>query len=55
MLSVQENTDIADIIEILRPLVGVTKELNAQKYLAPSMVIPIILLLQKNIKEIEST
>jgi len=47
MISAQEIRDLLNIIEILWPLEGATKELSSQKYVTTSMVIPIVSILQK--------
>lgn len=52
-VSAKEVQDISDVIDILRPVEAATKELRAQKYLTTSMVIPMVSILQKNIKEFQ--
>lgn len=53
MVSAKEVQDISDVIDILRPVEAATKELCAQKYVTTSMVIPMVNILQKNIKEFQ--
>ncbi|XP_025408821.1 zinc finger BED domain-containing protein 4-like [Sipha flava] len=53
MVSAKEVHDISDVIDILRPVEAATKELCAQKYVTTSMVIPMVFILQKNVKEFQ--
>lgn len=49
--SAQDIQDISEVIEILRPLEGATKELSDRKYVTTSMVFPMVSILIKNISE----
>jgi len=53
MVSAKELQDISDVLDILRPVEAATKELYAQKYITTSMLIPMVYILQKNIKEFQ--
>lgn len=53
MVSAKEIQYISDVINILRPVEAATKELFVQKYITKSMVIPMVYILQKNIKEFQ--
>lgn len=53
MVSAKEVQDISDVIDLLRPVEAATKELCAQKYITTSRVIPMVSILQKNIKEFQ--
>lgn len=50
MVSAKELQDISDVIDILRPVEAATKELCAQKYITTSMVIPMVYILRKILK-----